>query len=123
MCVYVCACVRVWRSSIQSAKTRPGADCGSNHQLFTVKFRFKLKKVRGTTRSFRYDINQIPYDYKMEITSTFKGLDLVDGVPQELRTEFHNTVQEMVNKTIAMKKKCKKAKWLFVQEALQTAEK
>ena len=59
----------------------------------------------------------------MEITSTFKGLDLVDGVPQELRTEFHNTVQEMVNKTIAMKKKCKKAKWLFVQEALQTAEK
>ena len=79
-----------------------------------MKFRFKLKKVRGTTRSFRYDINQIPYDYKMEITSTFKGLDLVDGVPQELRTEFHNTVQEMVNKTIAMKKKCKKAKWLFV---------
>ena len=79
-----------------------------------MKFRFKLKKVRGTTRSFRYDINQIPYDYKMEITSTFKGLDLVDGVPQELWTEFHNTVQEMVNKTIVMKKKCKKAKWLFV---------
>ena len=102
-----------WKSSTQSAETKLGSDCGSNQQLFTAKFRFKLKKVRETTRSFRYDINQIPYDYKMEVTNRFKGLDLVDRVPQELWTEFHNTVQEMVSKTIAMKKKCKKAKWLF----------
>ena len=75
-----------------------------------MKFRLKLNKVRKTTRSFRYDINQIPYDYKVEVTKRFKGLDLIDGVPQELCTEFHNIVQEMVSKTIAMKKKCKEAK-------------
>ena len=60
------------------SRTRPGVDCGSNHQLFTVKFRLKLNKVRKTTRSFRYDINQIPYDYKVEVTKRFKGLDLIE---------------------------------------------
>ena len=67
-----------WRSSIQSAKTRPGADYGSNHELL-AKFRLKLNKVGKTTRPFRYDINQIPYDYTVEVTNRFKGLDLIDS--------------------------------------------
>ena len=65
-------------SSIQSAKTRPGADCGSNHELLIAKFRFKLKKVGKTTRPFRYDLNQIPYDYSEEVRNRFKGLDLIE---------------------------------------------
>ena len=99
-----------WRSSIQSAKTRLGADCGSDHKLLIAKFRFKLKKVGKTTRPFRYDLNQIPYDYTVEVTNRFKGLDLIDRVPEELRREVHDIVQEAVIKTIAKKKKCKKAK-------------
>ena len=67
-----------WRSSIQSAKTRPGADCGSDHELLITKFRLKLKKVGKTTRPFRYDINQIPEDYTVEVTNRFKGLDLIE---------------------------------------------
>ena len=67
-----------WKSSIQSAKTRPGADCASNHQLLTAKFRLKLKKIGKTTRPFRYDLNQIPYDYTVEVKNRFKGLDLGD---------------------------------------------
>ena len=67
-----------WRSSIQSAKTRPGADCGSDHELFIAKFRLKLKKVGKTTRPFRYDLNQIPNDYTVEVTNRFKGLDLIE---------------------------------------------
>ena len=67
-----------WRSSRQSAKTRPGADCGSDHELFIAKFRLKLKKVGKTTRPFRYDLNQIPYDYTVEMRNRFKGLDLID---------------------------------------------
>ena len=66
------------RSSIQSAKTRPGADCGLDHDLRIAKFRLKLKKLGKTTRPFRYDLNQIPYDYTVEVTSRFKGLDLMD---------------------------------------------
>ena len=77
-------------SSIQSAKVRPGADCGSDHELLIAKFRLKLKKVRKTTRTFRYDLNQIPYT--VEVTNTFKGLDLIDRVPEELRTEVHDTI-------------------------------
>jgi len=73
------------RSSIQSTKTRPGADCGSDHELLIAKFRFKLKKVGKTTRPFRYDLNQIPYDYTVEVRNRFKGLDLIDRVPDELR--------------------------------------
>ena len=65
---------------MQSAKTRPGGDCGSDHQLLIVKFRFKLTKVEKITRPFRYDLNQIPCDYTMEVTNRFKGLDLVDRV-------------------------------------------
>ena len=70
----------MWRGSIQSAKTRPGADCGSEHELLIAKIRHKLKKVGKTTRPFRYDINQIPYNYTVEVTNRFKGLDLIDRV-------------------------------------------
>ena len=69
---------------MQSAKTRPGADCGSDHELLTGKFRLILKKVGKTTRPFRYDLNQILYDYTVEVTNRFKGLDLIDRVPDEL---------------------------------------
>ena len=77
-------CSQRWRSSIQSAKTRPEADCGSDHELLIVKFRLKLKKVGKTTRPFRYDLNEIPYDYIIEVTNSFKGLHLIDRVPEEL---------------------------------------
>ena len=69
---------------IQSAKIKPGADCGSDHQLLIAKFRLKLKKVGKTTRPLRYDLNQIPYDYTVEVTNRFKGLDLIDRVPEKL---------------------------------------
>ena len=85
-------------------------------------FRLKLKKVRKTTRPFRYDLIQIPYDYTVEVTNRFKGLALIDRVPKELWTEVHDIVQETGIKTIPKKKKCKKAKWLF-EEALQIAVK
>ena len=85
-------------------------------------FRLKLKKVGKTTRPFRYDLNQISYDYIVEMMNRFKGLDLVDRVPEELWAEVCNTVQQVVTKTIPKKKKCKKAKWLS-EEALQIAEK
>ena len=87
------------------AKTRPGPDCGSDHELLIAKFRLKLKKVRKTTRPFRYDLNQIPYGYTVEVRNTFKELDLIDRVPDELWTEVRDTVQEAVIKTIAKKKK------------------
>ena len=72
-------CSQRWRSSIQSAETRPGADCGSDHELLIAKFRPKLKQVGKTTRPFRYNLNQIPYDYTMEVRNRFKGLDLIDS--------------------------------------------
>ena len=109
-----------WRSSIQSAKTRPEADCGSDHELLIDKFRLKLKKVGKTTRPFRY-LNQIPDDYTVEVTNRFKGLDLIDRMPEELWVEVHNIVQEAAIKTIPKKKKCRKAKWLS-EEALQITE-
>ena len=81
-----------------------------------------MKKVRKTTRPFRYDLNQIPYDYTVGVTNRFKELDLIDRVPEELWKEVHDIVKEAVIKTIPKKKKCKKAKWLS-EEALQIAEK
>ena len=81
-----------------------------------------MKKVGKSTRPFRYDLNQIPYDYTVEVTNRFKRLDLIDTVPQELWTEVHDIVQEAVIKTILKKKKRKKVKWLS-EEALQIAEK
>ena len=80
-------CSQRWRRSIQSAKTRPGADCGSDHELLIAKFRLKLKKVGKTTSPFRYDLNQIPYDYTLGVTNRFKRLDLIDKVPEELWME------------------------------------
>ena len=91
-------------------KIRLGADCGSDHELLIVKFRLKLKKVGKTTRPLRYDLNQIPYDYTVEVTNRFKGFDLIDRVPEKLWTEVCDIVQEAVIKTIPKKKKCKKAK-------------
>ena len=81
--------------SIQSAKTRLGADCGSDHELLNAKFRLKLKKVGKTTRPFSYHLNQIPYDYTGEVTNRFKKLDTVDRVPEEERDQNHPPKKEM----------------------------
>ena len=101
----------------------PGADCGSDHELPITKFRLKLKKVGKTARPFRYDLNQISYDCTVEVRNRFKGLDLIDRLPDELWNEVRDIVQETGIKTILpMEKKCKKAKWLS-GEALQIAVK
>ena len=93
------------------SKTKLGADCGSAHELLIAKFRIKLKKKVGkTTRPFRYDLNQIPYDYTVKATNRFKGLDLIDRVPEELWTEVHDIVQEAVMKTTTQKKEMQKGK-------------
>ena len=89
-------------------KTRLEADCGSDHELLIAKFRLKLKKVWKTTRPFRYDLSQIPYDYTVEVRNRFKGVDLIDRVPDQLWTEVHDIVQETGIKAIAMEKKYKK---------------
>ena len=99
-----------------------GADSGSDHELLIAKFRLKLKKAGKTARPFRYDLNQIPYDYTVEVRNRLKGLDLMDRVTDELWNEVHDIVQETVMKTISMEKKCKKAKWLS-GEVLQIAVK
>ena len=93
-----------WRSCKQSAKIRPGADCGSDHELLIAKFRLKLKTVGKTTRPFSYDLNQIPYDYTVEVINRFKGLGLIDRVPEEIWMEVHDIVQEAVIKTTPKKK-------------------
>ena len=100
------------------SKTTPGADCGKDHELLIAKFRLKLKKVGKTTRPFRYDLNQIPSDYTVAVRNRFKGLDLIDRVPDELWMEVHDIVQETGIKTIPKQKKYKKTKWLS-EEALQ----
>ena len=92
------------------SKNKTGSRCGSNHELLIAKFRRKLKKVGKTTRPFRYDLNQIPYDYRVEVRNRFKGWDLIDRVPDELWTEVRDIVQEIRIKTIPMEKKCKKSK-------------
>ena len=81
-------CNQRWRSTTQSVKTRPGADCGSDHEVLIAKFRLKLKTVGKATRPFRSDLNQIPYDYTVEVRNRFKGLDLIDRLPDELWTIF-----------------------------------
>ena len=115
-------CIQRWRNSTQSAKTRPAADCGSDHELLIAKFRLKLKKVEKTTIPFGYDLNQIPYDYTVGVRNRFKGLDQTDRVPDELLTEVCDIIQETGIKTSPKKKKCKKAKWLS-EEDLQIAVK
>ena len=102
-------CSQKWRSAIQSAKTRQGADCGSYHELLIVTFRLKLNKVGKTTRPFRYDLN--PYVYTAEVRNRFKGLDLIDRVPDELWMEVRDIVQEAVIKTIPRKKKWAVVVW------------
>ena len=87
------------------AKRRPGADCGSDHELLIAKFRLKFKKVGKTTRPFRGDLSQLPYDYTVEVRNRFKGLDLIDRVPEELWTEVHDIVQKTGIKTMPKKKK------------------
>ena len=97
----------------QQEKKRLGDDCSSDHELLIAKFRLKLKKVGKTTRPFRYDLNQIPYDYIVEVTNRFKGLDLIDRVCEDLWMEVHDIVQESVIKTIPKRKKCKKSKIIW----------
>ena len=111
-------CSQKWRLSIQSAKIRSGTDCGSDHELLIAKFRLKLKKVGKTTRPFRYNLNQIPYDYTVEATNRFKRLDLVDREPEELWME----VCKAVTKSFPKKKKFNEEKWLS-EEALHLVEK
>ena len=86
-------------------KIRPGADCGSDHELLNTKFRVKLKKVGKTARPFRYELNKIPYDYTVEVRNRFKGLDLIDRVPDELWNEVRDIAQETGIKTIPLEKK------------------
>ena len=112
-------CSQRWKSSIQLAKTRLGADCGLDHELLIAKFRLKLKKVGKITRPFRYDLNQILYDYTVEVTNRFKGLDLIQCLKNYMR--FVRLCRRQWSKH-SQKKKCKKAKWLS-EEALQIAEK
>ena len=108
--------------SQQKKKKKTGADCRSNHELLIARFRLKLKKVGKTTRPFRYDLNLFPYDYTVEVRNRFKGLDLIDRVPEELWMEVHEIIQEAGIKTTPKEKKCKKTKWLS-EEALQIAVK
>ena len=100
--MYSILCSQRWRSSIQSAKPRPGTDWLwlRSWTSYCLKFRLKLKKVGKTTSSFKYDLNQTPYDYTVEVTNRFKGLDMVDRVPEELWKEVSNIIQEAVTKTI-----------------------
>ena len=97
---------------------RPWTDCVSDHEPLIVKFRLKLKKVGKSTRPFRYDLNQVPYDYIVEVTNRFKRLDLIGKLPEELWTEVHGLEKEAVIKILLKKKECKKAKWLS-EEALK----
>ena len=100
------------------SKNKTGSYCGSDHELLIAKFRLKWKKVGKIPRPFRYDLNQIPYNYAAKVTNRFKGLDLIDRMPEEIWMEVYDIVQEAVIKTIPKKKKCKEAKWLS-EEALQ----
>ena len=119
-------CNQRWRSSIQSTNTRPGADCCLDHQLLTANFRLKFKEMGKLIRPFRYDLNQIPYAYTVEVRNRFKGLNLIERVPDELWNEVRDIVQETGIKTIPMEKKCKQAKWLCgvaLQIAVKRSEK
>ena len=116
-------CSQKGRNSIQSAKRRQGTDCGSDHELLIAKFRLILKKVKKTTRPFRYNLNQIPYDYTVEVRNRFKGLDLIDRVPDELWNEVHDIVQETLIKTIPMEKEMQKSKLAVWGDLTNSCEK
>ena len=98
--------------ALYSQQIRPGTDCGSDHELLISKFRLKFKKVGKITRPSRYDLNQTPYDYTLKVINRFKGLDLIDRVPEELWKQVHDTAQKAGIKTIPKEKKCKTANWL-----------
>ena len=115
-------CNQRWRSSIQSSKTRPGADCGSDHELLIAKFRLKLKKVGKTTRAFRCDLSQIPYTYIVEVTNRFRGFDPIDRVPEELWTEVRDICTGGRDQDHPQEKEMQKGKTVS-EEALQIAEK
>ena len=117
----VSTAIRLVIFPVVSKKKRLGVGCGSDHELLIAKFRLELKKIGKTTRPFRYDPNQILYEYTLEVKNRFKGLDLIDRMPDELWTEVRDIVQETGIKTIPKKKKCKKAKWLS-GEALHSCE-
>ena len=119
--IHYILCSQRWRSSIQSRKTRPGADCGSDHELLIAKFRLKLKKVGETTRPFRYDLNQIPYDYTVEVTDRFKGLDLIECL-KNYGWRWVTLYRRQWSRPIPRKIQCRKAKWLS-QDALKIADK
>ena len=108
--ILIILCHQRWRSSIQSANTKLGADCGSDHELLIAKFRLKLKNIGKTTRPFRNDLNQIPYDYTVEVSNRFKGLELMGRLPEELWMEVRDIEQEALIKIIPKKKKHKKTK-------------
>ena len=114
-------CSQRWRSSLQSAKTRPGDDCGSDHELLIAKFRLKLKKVGKTTRPFRYDLNQTPYNYTVEVRNRFKGLGLIECL-KNYGWRFVTLYRSQWSRPSPRKRNAKKAKWLS-EEALQRAEK
>ena len=103
-------CSQRWKSSIQSAKTRLEDDCGSGHEFLIAKLRLKLKKAGKTTGAFRSDLNQIPYNYTVEVTNRFTGLDLIARVAEDLWTEVRDIVHDGMIKTTPKEKKCKKAK-------------
>ena len=101
-------CSQRWRSSIQSTETRPGADCGSDHKLLITKFSLKLKKVGKTTRPFKYDLNQLPYNYTVEVRNRFKGLDMIDKVPDELWMRFMTLYRRQGSRPSPWKRNAKK---------------
>ena len=101
-------CSQRWRSSIQLAKTRPGADCGSDHELLIAKFRLKVKKVGKTTRPFRYDLNHIPYDYTVEVRNKFKGLDLIDTVLEKQGWSFMTLYRRQASRPSPRKRNAKR---------------
>ena len=96
-----------WRSSIESAKARPGSDYGSDNELLIAKFRLELQKVWKATKPFRCDLNQIPYDYTVEVRNRFKGQDLIDRVPDELWMEVHDIVQRLGSRPSPRKRNAK----------------
>ena len=100
-------CNQIWRHSIHSAKTTLGSECGSDHEILIAKFRLKLNKI-GKIGPFRYDLNQIPYDYTVEVTNRFNGIDLIDRVPEELQMEIHDIVLDSVIKMIPKQRNAKR---------------
>ena len=105
---YYILCYQRRKPSTQSAKIRQGADCGSYHELLIAMFRLKLKKVGKIARPFTYDLNQIPYDYTVEVRNRFKGLDLIDRVPEDLWTDVCDIVEEAAIKNIPRKRNAKR---------------